>query len=162
MTTIAIKDGVVAVDSQCTDHNYAFRKQKVWRLPDGGVAVSCGCAAAGYAGVKWLVDGERGDPPEIADAAVTICRPDKSIWVAAGRWPAFPIMDDSYADGCGRDLARQLMSQGASAVEAVAGACEQDAMSSGPILAMTVYPSREDGLEIYEIKAAGRKRKGKR
>jgi hypothetical protein len=152
----------VAADTQTTAYNYAHRAQKIVRLPDGGVAAACGEAAAGYAGLKWLMEGERGDGPEIEDAYIVIVRPDKSIWVAEGRWPAYPILDTTYAHGCGRDLARMAMSQGKSPVDAVAEACEHDAMSSGPIMAMTVYPPRGDGLEIYEVRATARKRKARR
>jgi hypothetical protein len=150
MTTIAIKDGVVAADSQTTAHNYIFRAVKMVRLPDGGVAVKCGDASAGYAGLKWLAEGERGDPPDITGATVVIYRPDYSIWVADDRWPAFPILDTEYGGGCGLDLVRLLLSQGRSAVEAVAEACEHDAMSSAPVLYMEVLPQREDpGVQMY-------------
>lgn len=163
MTTIAISGGTVAVDSQSTGGNYACRMQKLARCPDGGVAVFAGAVSEGYAGLKWLADGERGEGPDIEGAILIIVRPDASIWIADGQWPAFPILDDSYASGCGQDLARLLMGQGKTPVEAVAEACEHDAFSSGPIFSMTVYPPRGDGLEVYEItKAAGRKRKAKK
>ncbi|WP_332823278.1 hypothetical protein [Stutzerimonas kunmingensis] len=163
MTTIAIKDGVVAVDTQATGGSYAFRIQKIARLPDGGVAAMAGSAAEGYAALRWLVDGEKGDGPDIAGSVILIVRPDKTIWVADSQWPAFPILDDSYTTGCGQDLARSALARGSGPVEAVAEACEMDAFSSGPIMSMTVYPPRGDGLEVYEVtKAAGRKRKAKR
>lgn len=158
MTTIAVMNGVVAADTQATGGNYTVRMQKLARLPDGGVAVIAGSAADGYAGLRWLQDGERGDGPDIDGATIVIVRPDKSIWIADGQWPAFPILDTTYASGCGQDLARLLMAQGKTPVEAVAEACEHDAASSGPIFSMTVYPPRGEGLEMFDVKPA-RKRK---
>lgn len=65
MTTIAIADGLVAVDSQLTGGNYAVRAQKLARLPDGGVAVGAGTWRTAYAGISWLANGERGEPPDL-------------------------------------------------------------------------------------------------
>ena len=155
MTTAAIADGVVAVDTQCTGGNYAVRVAKLARLPDGGVAVISGVYRTGYAGLKWLADGERGDPPDIDGATIAIVRPDHSIWVADDGWPAFPVMDRSYAIGCGADLARKALADGKDPVQAVAEACELDSNSSGPILCMTAEPTHEyPPATIHKIKRA--------
>lgn len=160
MTTIAVLDGQVAVDSQLTGGNYAVRAQKLIRLPDGGVAAGAGSWRTAYAGLMWLANGERGEPPDIEGAVIVIVRPDKSIWIAEETFPAYSILDNAYASGCGADMARLLMAQGHSPVEAVAEACEHDAMSSGPIFAMTVYQP-EQGLEIYEV-SKSKPRKGRK
>jgi hypothetical protein len=65
-----------------------------------------------------------------------------AIWLA-GRLPAYPISDRVYALGCGRDLARKAMADGADPVQAVAQACEHDAHSSDPILSMAVCQPQE-------------------
>lgn len=156
MTTAAIADGVVAVDSQLTGGNYAVCCAKLVRLPDGGVAVGCGEWATAWAGIRWLLDGERGDPPDLSDAEIAIVRPDGSIWLALERFPAFPIMERTYALGCGRDLARKAMADGAGPVQAVAEACELDAMSSAPILSLTVEPVEFSPIAVHTVK---RKRK---
>jgi hypothetical protein len=164
ITTIAINEGTVAADSQLTGGNHAVRCQKVFRLPDGGVAAGAGLWPAAYAGISWLVNGERGEPPSIEDADIYIVRPDGSIWIANGQWPAYPILDRSYAAGCGADLARMLLSQGLDPVSAVAQACELDAMSSGPILSMTVIPPTDQEPQtftVHHVKAAPSKRKRK-
>jgi len=155
LTTIAVSDGCVAVDTQGTGGNYIIRVQKLYRLPDGGVVAGCGAFAPAYAGIRWMLEGERGEGPDIEGAQLVIVRPDGSIWLADDRWPAFPILDRTYAAGCGADLARQLMSQGKTPVEAVAEACELDAMSSGPILSMSVIPPMDTEPLIHEV---GRKR----
>lgn len=157
MTTAAIADGVVAVDTQLSGSNYTVRTAKLIRLPDGGVAVAAGLFRAGYAGLKWLAEGERGDPPDIEDASIAIVRPDGSIWLADGGWPAFPLMERTYALGCGADLARMAMAQGRSPVEAVADACELDAVSSAPILSMKVEPVQFSPATVHEVKRAKRR-----
>lgn len=143
MTTAAISEGVVAVDSQLTGGNYALRCAKLVRLPDGGVAVGCGDWATAWAGLCWLVNGERGDPPDLTEAEIAIVRPDGSIWLALEQFPAFPIMDRSYALGCGRDLARKALADGKDPIQAVAEACDLDTNSSAPILSMTACPTHE-------------------
>ena len=156
MTTIAIAEGVVAVDSQLTGGSYAVRAQKLMRLPDGGVAVACGVWRTGYAGLKWLSEGERGEAPDIEGATIAIVRPDHSIWVADEGFPAYPIAETVYAMGCGQDLARKAMADGADPVQAVAEACELDALSSAPILSLTVEPVEFSPVSVHTVK---RKRK---
>ena len=158
MTTIAIADGVVAVDTQGTDHNTVLRIRKVYRLPDGGVAVGCGLWSAAYAGISWLMNGERGEPPDIDGAEVIAVRADHSIWIADARWPMFPILDTHYTAGCGRDYARQLLSQGKDPVQAVAEACQLDLLSSGPVLSMTVCAPMDTDPQTYTVGVTKRKR----
>lgn len=154
MTTAAIADGVVAVDSQLTGGNYSVRCQKIIRLPDGGVAVASGLWRMGYAGLKWLADGEKGEPPDIEGATIAIVRPDHSIWIAEDGFPAFPILDRTYALGCGQDLARKAMADGADPIQAVAEACELDAVSSAPILSLTVEPVEFSDVAVHTVKRA--------
>lgn len=138
MTTAAIADGVVAVDTQLTGGNHAVRCAKLVRLPDGGVAVGCGLWRTAWAGLQWLAGGEKGEAPDLDGSMIAIVRPDHSIWIADESFPAYPLLDTSYALGCGADLARMAMANGRSPIEAVAEACELDAVSSAPIMAMTV------------------------
>ena len=152
MTTAAIADGVVAVDTQLTGGNYTVRCQKLVRLPDGGVAVGVGTWRAAYPGLQWLAGGENGDAPEIEGATIAIVRPDGSIWIAEETFPAYPIIDRTYALGCGQDLARKAMADGADPVQAVAEACELDANSSAPILSMTVEPVEFSPVSMHTVK----------
>jgi hypothetical protein len=165
MTTIAYKDGVMAADSQATDYSTISRVQKLWRLPDGGVVAYCGEARKGYAGVKWMLDGEKDEPPSIEEAYLIIARPDGTIWVAEGQFPAFPIMSNVIAHGCGRDGALMAMSQGMGAVDAVLETCKNDAFSSAPVHSMEVckthaYPGMRTHVRpVKAKKPATRKRK---
>lgn len=149
MTTIAYRDGVMAADTQATDFNTTYQVQKVWRLPDGGVAGLCGDASRGYAGVKWLMDGEDGEPPSIKGAYIVIARPDGSLWLAEEHFPAFPIMDRTVAHGCGRDFARAALAEGKSAVDAVFAAIKHDVMTGAPVMSMCVVPRDFPEVEFH-------------
>lgn len=161
MTTAAIADGVVAVDTQLTGGNHAVRGAKLVRLPDGGVAVGCGLWRTAWAGLHWLATGERGEAPDIEGAQIAIVRPDKAIWVADESFPPYPLLDTAYALGCGADLARMALAQGRNPVEAVADACELDAMSSAPIMRMEVCPPVEfPPATLHEVKRGRRRSAG--
>lgn len=156
MTTAAIADGVVAADTQLTGGNYAVRIAKMVRLPDGGVAVGCGLWRAAWPGLQWLAGGERGEPPDIEGATIAVVRPDGSIWLGEESLPPYPIMERSYALGCGQDLARKAMADGKDPVQAVAEACDLDAQSSAPIMCMKVQPVEFDPPTFHEVKRGRR------
>lgn len=139
MTTIAFKDGIMAVDTQATDYSTISRVQKLYRLPDGGVVAGCGSSRKCWAGIKWMVEGERGDPPNIDGAYLIIARPDGTLWQVEDEFPAFPLEGDMVAHGCGRDAALMAMRMGMDAVDAVFATCGQDAMTSPPVQSMAVF-----------------------
>ncbi len=158
MTTIAVKAGVMAADTQLTCGNYAFRVQKLFRLPDGGVAAGAGTWASAYVGLRWLAGGEVGDAPDIEGCTIVILRPDGGIWFADETFPAYPLLDDEVALGCGRDLARVCLTQGMSALEAVAHACELDLLSSDPIQSMSIAtPEPLPGVDTHKVTRRKRK-----
>lgn len=143
----------MAADTQLSCGNYAFRVQKLFRLPDGGVAAGAGSWADAYAGLKWLAAGEVGDAPEIEGATIIILRPDGSIWFAEEQFPAFPVLDTEVAIGCGRDIARSGMAQGMSALESVAHACGLDLGSSAPLQSMSVVtPEPLPGADTHQVR----------
>jgi hypothetical protein len=152
MTTIAISDGVVAVDTQLTGGNYTLRAQKAIRLVDGSVAVACGLWRNAWAGLQYVAGGERGDAPDIEGSTVIVVRPDGSIHVADDAFPLYPIMDRSYCAGCGQDLARKALADGKTPVQAVAEACELDALSSAPIMVMRAHVVEYEPPEFHEVK----------
>ena len=149
MTTVAYKNGAMAADSQLTCDNRKTRVQKIVRLPDGGIASGCGLWVAAYAGLKFLAAGGCEDDavlPNIEDATLLIAKPDGSLWVLDGRFPAYPILDTVYAIGCGSEAALMAMAKGDGAVSAVLAAIDQDALCGSPVHSMEIiqpldYPS---------------------
>lgn len=152
MTTIAISEGVVAVDTQLTGGNHTKRVLKVLRMADGGLVTGCGLWRSAWAGMQYVLSGERGDPPDLEDAEVIVVRPDGTICIANGGFPLYPILDRHYCAGCGEDLARSALARGLSPVDAVAEACELDALSSAPIVSMAVQLVEFDPPQFHEVK----------
>jgi len=132
MTTIAVRGGVMAADSQCTGE-YIGRVCKIHRLPDGTLVGGAGNAAAVYAAVIWLQSGRQGEAPDIEEACLLFLKPDHSIWYASARWPEFPITDEYAAIGSGAVAAQAAMYLGRSAASAVSVACALDESTSAPI-----------------------------
>ena len=148
MTIVVFKDDIMAADTQLSQHNAKFNAQKMVRLPDGGIAGGMGLFSAVYAGLKFLAEGGTEDDdklPEIADATILIARPDGSLWLLEGRFPAFPVMDKEIAIGCGADAAKMAMQLGKTAVEAIGLVINQDIMCGEPIQWMQLEDTHEYG-----------------
>lgn len=141
MTTVAFRDGCMAADTQVTG-DFVVRAQKIMRLPDGGVAGGCGLWSRAYAGLRWLADGEQGEPPKIKGATLLIAKADGSLWLAEGEFPAYPLLDKYTAIGAGAMAAMTAMNGGASAGEAVKAAARLDAMTSDPVQQLKIEPKK--------------------
>jgi hypothetical protein len=160
MTVIAFADGVMASDSQLTGGTLVSRAQKIWRLPDGGVIGGAGTFSQVYAGAQWVASGERGEVPDISGAVLLIARPDGSLSVADGGFPAYPLLDGYAAVGCGSDAAVGALRAGASPVEAVASVIGQNASCGWPVQSMEVVSFELPDITFHEEpKRAPRKRK---
>lgn len=83
MTTVAAKAGQMAADTQLSGE-YTMRVQKIMRLSDGSIAGGAGTWRNAYAALKWLDEGEKGDPPSLEDTDILLIRPDGSLWLAEG------------------------------------------------------------------------------
>jgi hypothetical protein len=170
LTVIAFKDGVMAADTLASDGQSRLRVQKIVRLPDGGVAGMCGNAADGYAGLSWLASGgsQEGTEgkqlvPDISDATILIARPDGSLWLLEGRFPAFPLLDKIAAEGCGAAAARVAMGLGLSAVEAVMQVAQHDIFCGDPVQSLAVEPTHEyGGVKTYVPAPAKRRAPAKK
>ncbi|WP_426355658.1 hypothetical protein ACN9MD_09695 [Stenotrophomonas maltophilia] len=133
MTTVAVKDGVMAADTQLTGDSI-HRVPKIFELPDGGLIGGCGESwSRTYAVIKWFLSGQEGDAPEFEDGCILILQPDGQILMAYDRLPAFPIMGGAAAIGSGGPIAMNYMSSGASAEKAVRATCMTEPYSSEPI-----------------------------
>lgn len=156
MTIVVFKDDIMAADTQLSQHNAKFNASKLVRLPDGGVAGGMGVFSDVYAGLKFLADGGTEDDdklPEIKDATILIARPDGSLWLIEGRFPAFPVMDKEIAIGCGADAAKMAMQLGKSAVESIGLVIKQDIMCGEPIQWMQLEDTHEyGGVKTHKAK----------
>lgn len=151
MTTIAIKDAVVAVDTQATG-SFTFQVRKLVRLPSGEVATGCGEWRKVWAGLQWLAEGQRGEPPEIDGAEILIVGASGNILIAEGMWPPYPIMETVYATGTGCDVARVALAEGLSPVEAVMQAITHDHCSGGPVLSLQALAVEWPDVEVHKVR----------
>lgn len=141
MTTIAANATQMAADTQLTG-DYRYRVQKILELPDGGIAGGAGVWSRAYAGLCWLASGEAGEPPKIKGATLLILRPDGSLWIAEGDWPAYPLLDKTAAIGCGSQAAMAEMQRGSSPAEAVKAVCKLDAFTGDPVQVLSLAPPK--------------------
>lgn len=118
LTTIAATATSMAADTQLTG-DYKYRVQKIHRLPDGSLIGGAGRWTRAYAGIRWLMSGAEGDPPNIKGACLLILQPDSSIWIAEGEFPAYPLLDKIAAIGAGSQSAMTSLLRGATAAEAI-------------------------------------------
>lgn len=139
MTTVAFRDGCMAADTQITG-DFIVRAQKIVRLPDGGVAGATGVWSRCYAGLRWLAEGEQGEPPKIKGATLLIAKADGSLWLAENEFPAYPLLDKYTAVGAGAMAAMAAMNGGANAGDAVKAAVRLDAYTSDPIQILKIEP----------------------
>jgi ATP-dependent protease HslVU (ClpYQ) peptidase subunit len=162
MTTIALKDGVMACDSKCTDEFGAFmtRTQKIYRLPNGALLGTAGDADArelmdvlGKATPKRLPT--RGELSETHCGfsgilafqngqvfGVHVYMLDKG---SDAEWAAqiVEIEERMTAVGSGQQFAIGAMAAGRSASEAVEIACRFDSYSQGPVKEVAVKSAKK-------------------
>jgi hypothetical protein len=143
LTVLAYKAGILAADTQLTGGSAINRAQKIVRLPDGGVAGGCGLWSRAYAGLKWLEEGRRGDPPDMTGATLLIVKPDGTIWLAEDEFPEYPLIAEYASVGCGSDAATMAMRLGLGAVEAVQHTIGQDAFCGELVQSIEVILQQE-------------------
>ena len=90
-----------------------------------------------HAGLRWLTEGEQGEPPKIKGATLLIAKADGSLWLAENEFPAYPLLDKYTAVGAG---AMAAMNGGANAGDAVKAAVRLDAYTSDPIQILKIEP----------------------
>lgn len=139
MTTIAVRDGVMAADSQFTTGNLKLTAShyypKIARLKDGGLLAGRGSADDDGVTIAWLEGGCEDEGPALdASTEFLWLQNDGSLWMISGS-PArhYRIGATFFAIGSGGPVAMTAMHLGKSAAEAVATACELDAYSGFPV-----------------------------
>jgi ATP-dependent protease HslVU (ClpYQ) peptidase subunit len=137
VTTIAYRWGVMAADSQsmCGGWINRYAAEKLFRLPDGGVAGVAGTFAEAVAFVKWLQDGEVGDRPALTESTVIRMRKDGTLTIYEQN-ASFDLTTEFGAWGSGSPAANAAMYMGADAARAVEIAALLDDSTGGKIVTM--------------------------
>ena len=138
VTTVAVKDGVMAGDTQITSDTVIYRAQKIYKLPGGGLIGGCGAWSKAYQAIDWMLGGSKGESPRFDGAQVLIAKPDGSLWLADDEFPAYPLLDKFVAIGCGAQAAMLAMSDGSSAVEAIQKVSKLDSHTSAPVQYLSI------------------------
>jgi hypothetical protein len=137
VTTVAYRWGVLAADSRMMNggwkHRYAA--EKLFRLPDGGVAAVTGTYAEAVAFVTWLQGGEVGDKPSISESTVIRLRKNGTLTIYEGN-ASFNVTTEFGAWGSGSPAANAAMYMGADAAKAVEIAALLDDCTGGEVFTM--------------------------
>ncbi|RWI35397.1 hypothetical protein [Mesorhizobium sp.] len=139
MTTIAYRDGILAVDSRSTRGNTIVPGAcaKLVRMKDGSVATGCGTKGNIAAFIRWLDDGKEGKPPKLDKSTIVHLQADGRVFEY---WDENPVETTGpfEAWGSGADFALGCLWAGLSAEEAVRAACKCDSGSGEPVFTMRV------------------------
>lgn len=139
MTTIAYKDGVVAVDTMSTCGGWidSHNVRKLHRLPDGSIAACTGAFAKGMQLIDWIKNGEQGGQPDIgASSSVVRFFRDRQRVYEFGHY--FELNESLIAFGSGSPVAKGVMLSGATPEQAVRIVMEIDPNTGGDVVSETV------------------------
>jgi len=138
MTTIAVRDGIVAADSQETNSHYKQPCHKLYKAKNAVIGTA-GDSFNGMVFVEWYRDRRKAKPTTELD------RPFECLVVTSSTieiWNELlvplVIHEPFWAIGHGGGIAMGAMAAGASAKEAVEIACRYDLYSIGPVETMAV------------------------
>lgn len=163
-TTIAYKDGVLACDSQWSSADTVLSSAcKIERLPSGALY-----GAAGYTDdreLKLLINNVKteGKLPLASvlekikiDVQALLILPNGRVFrvMTGDNGEVCPLEAPFCAVGSGQMIALGAMAHGASAVEAVAIACDLDIYTRRPVHSLTLKGKRNDGKRKHIKKAA--------
>jgi hypothetical protein len=142
MTTIAVRDGVMAADTLGYQGDKCIRSKKLFRV-NGAIIGICGCWTDGKLFVDWYEAGfDRDKPPdwrtqgdEKVDFQALVLTPEGVCWWSY-ELVSDPVLDDCYAMGSGGSAALAAMYCGCGAEEAVGIAIKVDPHSGGDVETM--------------------------
>lgn len=147
MTTIAYKDGILAVDSRETIHTEAGGTRvfnnciKAQHDEEKNIIVAhCGDSAEAQQAQDWYLSKGRKKKPEFeegVDFALYILK-KKGLFYMGANLHEIQLHEEYYADGSGVKIALGAMYAGASAVDAVEAAAEHDPYTGGKIRAYSL------------------------
>ena len=145
MTTIALKDGVLACDKQGTNYGTISTCAAKMVHSDSSVYCFCGTLTTGLKFINWLLDEQRGKAPSIRKTCVV--EMDKKTGAAYVWEDNIPIKieDSVFATGSGGDVALGAMEAGATPEEAIKIATKWDTHTG-------------KGVQVVVSKAAAKRR----
>ena len=159
MTVIAWDGKTLAADKQQTCVGLKSKTTKIKKTEHGELLFSSGKASIVTSLFHWYESGADADkyPKHQEDndnhGWLYVIRKDKTIWCYERTAYPFPIEEERYADGSGRDYAMGAMAMGADAIEAVNIACHFDSECGLGIDSMTLDGSHEvNGLPVTPLK----------
>lgn len=162
MTTIAVKDGVMAADTRVTDSGPYGHTFKIQRIGTLSIAGMCGDAYLGLVVLEWLKS--KRNPAVLQKTipadhryeveVVELYPGGIQLWNGWGH--ALRINDTTWAVGSGAMAALAQMNAGATAVDAVKAAIGLDEASGLPIQVEYLKPPK---TFPNEFKRPTRKRK---
>jgi hypothetical protein len=151
MTIVAYREGVLATDSQATNHDglISGSVRKIWVRMDGAL-----CSAAGGTGdmgsfAAWfLADSKeqgrwRGRSKEHGFSGI-IVEPDGQVTLYDIDGQPYRMDAPFYARGVGSELAIGAMAMGATAEQAVEIACRYSTYCGGPVQVERLPPACPD------------------
>lgn len=141
MTTIALKDGVLAIDSQVTVMDTITFKPKMYYCEGLGAVAVCGCMTNAENIARWLFRGCTGFKPGTDWCAYYLTTGGKCFMVHSDS--TLVRCGEMEFDGCGSQMAHALMHVGHNAIEAVHVVSELCPHTGGET---TYYDSRSNTL----------------
>lgn len=174
MTTIAVRDGIIAADSRTTVQteeggSRVFRCEKLYRCFEGtpkeAILGTAGESSSSLVFVDWYRSETR--PVEVIDRLIngeadfTVIALTREGLFEFDKWGrGEKILDKFYAIGSGAKGAMCAMHMGASAEQAVRIACKVDPYSAPPITVWTLSKSSQASPRSRDSIQLGR-RKGR-
>lgn len=141
MTVIAVRNGIIAADSQFNNGNNKMLCTKLFRVPDGVLGLA-GDSGPGFELLHWLQKHSCSEPIKTDEYARegfdAILVTKSGIYLYEESLAPDVVTGRFFAIGCGGAAAYGAMHMGASACEAVRIACKIDANCGGPVKWMKV------------------------
>lgn len=141
MTTITVRDRIMAADSQGTTGNIRSRVEKMWRIGDQAILGVAGTLADCMVFRQWAIDSlleDCEDAPPKMDEVEAIVLTRKGVYHYSASPIPTKIGDKFYAIGSGAELALGAMQMGADARQAVRVASKWDVHTGGRISTLSL------------------------
>lgn len=138
MTTVAVRGGFMAADTQATDGGgiKCTKTQKIFVANDCVIGI-CGALFDALVFVEWFKDPKKNRKPCLsneADFLALVLRPDRRVELWTANLVPNEVTEDYYAIGSGGAVAMGAMYCGATAEKAVEAAIKWDGNTGGTVI----------------------------